>query len=226
MVDEAGPRPCMVMTARRAETDLAGTLVGFWAPEPLDRFDLLTEQACPRGYHANHRPRDGVWHFVAVTSASGHRGRNVGRFLVNHALSQLRKDGGSELSARTLSPAFGLPALVACAGESWTAEAIRRVLDNLCDAEGRPALPVMRLHLGAGAWLDAVLIDSRRADLTSGAVTLRFGYALDRDARAARQAQYNAQVDARGLAIAAGRASRVGEFWSIESQPRRVANSR
>jgi hypothetical protein len=75
----------------------------------------------------------------------------------------------------------------------------------------------LRLHLGAGATLDAILPDSRRDEVRSGRVTLRFAYSTDPDAREAQKQRYKAWIARRAAAVAAGAAQRLtdGPLWRV-----------
>jgi hypothetical protein len=210
LVRPDGPWPVVVFGASAAAVPLLGTLVAVWAPAPLDRFDDLYDAVCPGGHRGGDRPRGGVWHFIAVTRRAQARGLRVGRRLVAAALAWVAcHDPGA--GARTLSPAVGLPELVRATASRLGGASVGPdvALRRASDGAGRPFLPILRLHLGAGAWLERVLIASRRGDADSGGVTLRFAYSLDPVAREARADAYRDWVGDRQRAIAAGRAARV-----------------
>jgi len=212
-----GVWPCVVFGALAPDQTLFGTLVAIWAPEALDRFDTLFEAACPGGHTALSRPAGGVWHFIAVTRSPQGAGLNIGRILVRRAISWVRGHGGPEVQARTLSPAVGLPELLQMVGASNDGVGVERALRGTADTQGRPMLPIMRLHLGAGGWLDAALLDSRSDDEDSGGVTLRFGYELDGGQRDARLVAYRLWLRDRQATIADG--DSVPIQWDTSGSP-------
>ncbi len=213
LVRPDGPWPALVMGAQRpGQTQrLLGTIVGIWAPTAVQRFDDLLEGRCPDGRVGNDRPDGGVWHFIAATVGPDGEGLNLGRRLVGAALDWLVAHT-PHAQARTLSPAVGLPRLVTLLPAQ---DAVREAVLHLANAKGQPALEILRLHLGAGATLDAILGDSRRDEVRSGQVTLRFAYATDPAAREAQKARYQAWLARRAEQIAAGSARRLGEAWQV-----------
>lgn len=216
LVRAEGPWPAFVIAARRPERPehLLGTIVGIWAQTPVERFDDLLEKRCPLGYVGADRPSDGVWHFIAATAAPDAEGLGLGRKLVGAALEWL-DHFAPQAQARTLSPAVGLPALLAALGDP---RAIPEAVMHLANAEGQPALEILRLHLGAGATLDAILPASRRDEVRSAGVTLRFAYARDPTALAAQKLRYRAWLARRAAAIAAGEGRPVADSgrWQVD----------
>lgn len=212
LVRADGPWPCFVVAAWRPEQPdhLLGTVIGIWAAQPVSRFDDLLEHACPGGWRGVDRPAGGVWHFIAATAGKDADGLGLGRQLVGFALAWMDQFAPDAL-ARTLSPAVGLPELLALTGGD-----VARAVHGLVTQGGQPALPILRLHLGAGATLDAILEDSRRDEVRSGRVTLRFAYDRDANRRAAQRQQYREQVATRADTIAAGGLSRVSDadYWT------------
>ena len=212
---QRAPWPVMVLAARRrdAAAELLGTIVGVWAATPVNRFDDLLEQRCPQGFAGTDRPDGGVWHFIAATVAPQAAGLNLGRRLVGAALDWVAAHGHLA-QARTLSPAVGLPHLLALLGDE---AAVREAVLHVANDQGQPALEILRLHLGAGATLDAILLESRCDEVRSGRVTLRFAYALDAAARAAQRRRYDAWLARRRGQIVAGsaRALDAGKLWRV-----------
>jgi GNAT superfamily N-acetyltransferase len=210
-----GPWPVLVVAATRPEApqQLLGTIVGVWAQEPVQRFDDLLETRCPQGFVGVDRPDGGVWHFIAATVAPDAAGLNLGRRLVGAALDWLKLHA-PHAQARTLSPAVGLPHLTQLLGEP---HAVRDAVLHLANDKGQPALEILRLHLGAGATLDAMLLDSRQDEVRSGRVTLRFAYATDGAMRAAQKLRYEAWLNQRAAQIAAGNAQKLAmDLWLVQ----------
>ncbi|MFO0748716.1 MAG: GNAT family N-acetyltransferase [Myxococcota bacterium] len=195
-----GPHPTVVFGAF-VHGQLAGAVVGIWGPGPIPRFDLLFEHAYGP---ATSRPRRGAWHLIAVTTdpASEVRGLGLGRALLGRALAWASAQGFDVV--RTLSPAVGLAELAA----RWPRDR-HDAITTASRPDGRPALQVLRLHLGGGAILERVLSASRRDDLASAQVTLRFLYETAPLARARRRDAWQAWCDERAAAIASGRAELV-----------------
>lgn len=208
-----GPWPVFVVAAweQGAPDHLLGTIVGVWAPAPVTRFDVLLETAEPGGRRGANRPTGGVWHFVAATVGPDAAGRNLGRLLVGGALHWMDTHASNDALARTLSPAVGLPGLLEVV-QSPPIPLHTAVL-QLANAKGYPALEILRLHLGAGARLEAVLPNSRRDEVRSGRVTLRFAYDRDPDARRAQALRYQAWVERRAAAVATG--IKHGDLWEV-----------
>ena len=215
LVRADGPWPALVVAAWRPEqpTQLLGTIVGMWAPVPVTRFDDLLEKRCPDGRIGAERPTDGVWHFIAATVGPGAEGLNLGRRLVGAALAWMAVHA-PQARARTLSPAVGLPRLLGLLGDT---HAVRESVLHIANAKGQPALEILRLHLGAGATLDAILTRSRRDEARSGCVTLRFAYAVDPAAREAQKARYDAWLERRTAQIATGSARALADpaLWQV-----------
>ena len=216
LVRSDGPWPVFVVAAQRPEQPetLLGTIVGVWAPAPVSRFDDLLDNVAPRGLRGADRPSDGVWHFIAATVDPAAEGMNLGRQLVGAALTWMETNTGPDALARTLSPAVGLPELAA-----WVADMpdpIHAAIYGLANAKGQPALEILRLHLGAGARLDAVLRESRGDEVRSGRVTLRFAYDRAADHRQAQADAYRAWIAGRVLA---GGVPRGPWLWVGESTP-------
>lgn len=142
------------------------------------------------------RPADGAWHLIAVTTVERvhERGLGLGRLLLGRVLAALEAQG--HRSACTLSPALGLPELAA----RWPGDLGDAIL-HAARSDGRPVLPVMRLHLGGGARLERVLHDSRRDDVASGRVNLRFCYSTAPEGRAAQRERWGRWVAARGVTL-------------------------
>ncbi len=189
-------------------SSLIGAIVGVHAPEPIDRFDDLLERRGPGHAQALDRPPGGRWHFIALSVAAQARDGGAAQALLTAALDAVAAQPGA--SACTLSPAAGLrQALLAMnlSPEAWEAGCARPVLDadtapfqaavwrvlrQLGDSRGRPALPIFALHPKGGAWLERVLFASRRDEHRSAGVTLRFCYDLEPSARESRRAAYAA----------------------------------
>ena len=214
LVRPDGAWPAFVLAAWRPDqpTTLLGTIVGIWAPAPVARFDDLLEQRCPGGLVGADRPAGGVWHFIAATVCPEAEGLNLGRQLVGAALAWLPVHAPGA-RARTLSPAVGLPRLRGLLATGSLRDAVLRI----ANAKGQPALEILRLHLGAGATLDAILADSRRDEARSGGVTLRFAYALDEATRATQKAKYQAWLAGRAAQIAQGVAAPLADpaLWLV-----------
>lgn len=215
LVRADGPWPALVIAAWRPEQPghLLGTIVGIWAKAPVTRFDDLLEQSCPQGYRGADRPIGGVWHFIAATVGSDAQGLNLGRGLVTAALTWMA-DHVPGAQARTLSPAVGLPRLLDLLADET---AVREAVLHVANAKGQPALEILRLHLGAGATLDAILPDSRRDEGRSSRVTLRFAYAVDPTARERQVARYQAWLARRAEQIAEGGPRQLDDptFWQV-----------
>ena len=215
LVRADGPWPALVVAAWRTErpTQLLGTIVGIWAPAPVTRFDDLLEKRCPDGLFGADRPTDGVWHFIAATVAPDGEGLNLGRRLVGAALAWMAVHA-PQARARTLSPAVGLPRLLGLVGDT---HGVREAVLHVANAKGQPALEILRLHLGAGATLDAILTESRRDEVRSGCVTLRFAYAVDPAVREAQKVRYNAWLERRAAQIAIGSAPALADpaLWHV-----------
>ncbi|MCC6625745.1 MAG: GNAT family N-acetyltransferase [Deltaproteobacteria bacterium] len=213
LLRQDGPHPVVVFGAftGRSSPRLVGAVVGVWASAPVARFDDLFEGSGAAS--ATRRPPGGVWHFIAVTTDPTRelRGLGLGRLLLGRALSWARDRGHEEV--RTLSPALGLPELVA----SWPGDLIDAVRTS-ARPDGRPVLQVLRLHLGGGARLERVLVGSRRDDRASGAVTLRFVYPTDPTLRQERRAAFQAWCDARASAIREGEGVRLeADLYRVET---------
>lgn len=181
------PLPSMLVGAF-AGTALEGVVIGIWADAPCDRFDSLFDIEVGPGIAA--RPRRGAWHLISVTTAPSAGAHGLGRHLLARVLVALDATGHRE--ARTLSPAVGLPELAA----AWPGSLEDAVL-HAARTDGRPVLQVMRLHLGGGARLEAVLRRSRSEDAASGFVNLRFRYATDPVARSAQKERWQRWIAAR-----------------------------
>jgi hypothetical protein len=207
LVRPDGSWPIVVLGDLPEPGRLLGTIVGTWAPAPIARFDDLLETACDGGWRAPGRPSGGSWHFFALTVAESARGAGLQQQLVAAALDWVvRHTPGA--GVRTLSPAQGLPGLVGLVPARFAPspdERAEAAIVGLCDARGRSALPILRLHPVNGADLEAVLHRSRRDEARSGQVTLRFSYALNEGDRARQRSRHDAFVAARAAAIAAGR---------------------
>ena len=209
LLDPAGAWPTAVLGAfqgaGRAPTDLLGTIVGVRAPAPIDRFDDLLERSSPDGARGDDRPAGGRWHFIAVTVDPAQRGGGLVTPLLEAALAFVgAQPGGAE--ACTLSPVVGLGEALAAmgvpvrAGDAATCAAIWHVLRHLAEPKGWPHPPIFRLHPRHGAYVERVLFDSRRDEVRSAGVTMRFRYDLDAAARAATLAGVEAWVQARAAA--------------------------
>ena len=210
-----GPHPALLIAARRPAAPglWLGTIVGIWQALPVDRFDDLLAEVPGHAPQGELRPSTGVWHFIAATVRPEADGLHLGRKLVAAALAWLDANA-PEAAARTLSPAVGLPGLCRELGPGATlADAVL----GLANARGQPALEIVRLHLGAGATLEAILPESRRDERRSGGVTLRFAYDRDPAQREAQRARYAEWLVARAADIAAGRAQSVGDagLWRV-----------
>lgn len=191
---ESGSRRPVVVVGAFVDATLIGAVIGVWDRAPCDRFDDLIERT--PDLEPTQRPTDGAWHLIAVTTSERAEVRNLGlaRALLGCILATLRATGHGHV--RTLSPALGLPALAA----TWPGSADDAVL-HAARNDGRPALQVMRLHLGGGAMLERVLHQSRRDDSASGAINLRFCYATDPEERAVQKGRWQRWVAARGRAL-------------------------
>ena len=215
LVHADGPWPVFVVAAWQPERpmELLGTGVGVWAAAPITRFDDLLEQRCPQGHGGADRPPGGVWHFIAATVAPAGQHLNLGRRLVGAALAWLTAHvSGAE--ARTLSPAVGLPRLLALLEDP---QGTREAVLHVANSKGQPALDILRLHLGAGATLEAILLNSRRDEARSQQVTLRFAYATDVAAREAQKARYHAWLARRAEQVAGGAARPLADpaLWQV-----------
>lgn len=195
LLSARGTRPVLVIGAfegaPRAEQDaLLGAVIGVWHHARCDRFDDLLEQDAGRS--VTDRPADGVWHLIAVTTVPRvhERGLGLGRMLLGRVLAALEPYGHRTVC--TLSPALGLPVLAA-----WWPGALGDAILHAARSDGRPLLPVMRLHLGGGARLERVLPQSRRDDTASGGVNLRFCYATSPEQRAAQRERWLRWIAAR-----------------------------
>jgi GNAT superfamily N-acetyltransferase len=189
-------RPILVLGALSGDT-LLGAIVGVWDPHPCDRFDALLESGTALPQRA--RPGQGAWHLIAVTTLEDERtrGLGLGRTLLSHMLTRLAALG--HRAVWTLSPVLGLPRLLA----RWPTgpEALADAILHAAMADGRPALPIMRLHLGAGARLEAILPDSRHDDADSAHANLRFRYDTDPRERETQKARWTRWVAARSTAL-------------------------
>ncbi len=217
LVRTDGAWPVFVLAAWQSDapTRLLGTVVGVWAPQPIGRFDDLLETECPDGLRGAARPQDGVWHFVAATVSPQAEGLNLGRRLVGAALDWMTLHAPNA-RARTLSPAVGLPGVAALLHGT---DPIRDAVLHVANAQGQPALDILRLHLGAGATLEAILRESRRDEARSGHVTLRFAYDVDTASREAQKLRYKAWLERRARQIAAGSVTALqdGALWQVEN---------
>jgi hypothetical protein len=186
---------------------LAGTIVGIWAPTPMERFDDLLERRCPGEPGRDSRPAGGYWHFIAVTTHPKHRELRLGRPLLDAALAFVTRQPGS--SARTLSPAIRAHDLALALGwhDMPVPQRMARLLRRVTDPDGRPVLPILQLHPASGAVVEAVLWQSRRDEVRSDHVTLRFAYPLDPDVRANNQQNYQQWLKIRQQAVQAGQAT-------------------
>jgi len=181
------PLPALIVGAfDRGRLD--GVVLGIWSSEPCPRFDALFDITIGPGLTA--RPASGAWHLVSVTTAPSAAAHGLGRHLLARVLSMLAATGHAE--ARTLSPALDLPHLAAV----WPGSLEDAVL-HAARPDGRPVMQVMRLHLGGGARLEAVLRSSRGDDAASGFSNLRFRYATDPTARAAQKERWQRWVAGR-----------------------------
>ncbi len=215
LLDPHGGWPTAVLGAfagpERSANDLLGTIVGVRAPTPIDRFDDLLERQSPDGARGADRPSGGRWHFIAVTVDPAQRGGGLVSPLLAAALDFVVAQPG-DAEACTLSPVVGLGDALAAmgvtprTGDAGTRAAIWHVLRHLAEPKGWPRPPIFRLHPRHGAYVERVLFDSRRDEVRSAGVTLRFRYQLDANERAATQARIQAWVDARA-AQAAGAAA-------------------
>lgn len=195
LLSARGTRPALVIGAFEGapaaeQTVLLGAVIGVWHHARCDRFDDLLEQDAGRS--VTDRPEDGAWHLIAVTTVPlvHARGLGLGRILLGRVLAALEQDGHRTVC--TLSPALGLPALAAC----WPGGLGDAIL-HAARSDGRPVLPVMRLHLGGGARLERVLPHSRRDDSASGGVNLRFCYPTSPEQRAAQRERWLRWIAAR-----------------------------
>lgn len=191
---------------------LLGTLVGTWQEAPIARFDDLLEKPLEHPHLATDRPLDGVWHFIAVTVAHEAEGQHLGRALVGAGLAWLDHNA-PHARARTLSPAVGLPKLMELVENLPNPQ--REAILHLADDQGRPLLEILRLHLGAGATLEAILPDSRRDEVRSGRVTLRFAYEREPDKREQQKLAYHAWIERRKILIQQGNARKVADHWLL-----------
>ncbi len=223
-----------------APSALIGAIIGVHGPEPIDRFDDLLECRSPNGARALDRPAGGRWHFIALSVASEARDGGAAQALLAASLQWVASQPGA--SACTLSPALGLRhALQAMnlGAEAWAAgcsraaldadtapfqSAVWRVLRQLGDAEGRPALPIFALHPKGGAWLEQVLFASRRDEHRSANVTLRFRYDLEPAARAAHRAAYAAWCARRAQRASAPGPLPGTRWWPVGRDDRAFAS--
>jgi hypothetical protein len=194
-----------VELADQLQPTLAGTIVGVWAPTPVDRFDDLLETTCQGTLGRDSRPTGGFWHFIAVTTHPQHRELRLGRPLLDAALAFVANLEGS--GARTLSPAVRAHDLAVALG--WldlpVPQRMARLLRRVTDTQGRPMLPILQLHPASGAVVEAVLWQSRRDEIRSDGVTLRFAYPLEADLRARNKQCYQEWLHIRQQAVQAGR---------------------
>ena len=205
LLDPLGPWPVMVLGGH-GEGGLAGTIVGVWAQQPIERFDDLLESACPQQWRGADRPDGGFWHFIAVTTDPQQRQLALGRPLLGAALQWVKQRSGAQM--RTLSPAVGLAdALKMLPNSGEFRPAARRVLQSLARCDGAGHLPILGLHPAAGATLEKVLWDSRSDEKRSCGVTLRFAYPLDDGERLAQQQVYRQWLARRAETIAQGTAT-------------------
>lgn len=215
LLDPRGPWPIAVLGAC-ADVGLAGTIVGVWAPYPIDRFDDLLEASCPQACRGSDRPIGGYWHFIAVTTDPQQRHLALGRPLLAAALTWVRQQRGAQM--RTLSPAVGLAAAVESLGMAGDLRSdALRILRSLARSDGSGHLPILGLHPASGATLEKVLWNSRRDEQRSLGVTLRFAYPMDELARQAQQVVYRQWLAERAEAIAVGRAlpAALPERWWV-----------
>ncbi len=198
LLDPKGRRPVLVLGAFDQHETLLGAVIGVWHPTPCERFDDLF---APTAYAVTDRPARGAWHLIAVTTSEHARARNLGlaRLLLGCILGQLAATGHTRV--RTLSPALGLPELAHHWHRSEPLADLADVVMHAARSDGRPVLQVMRLHLGGGAVLEQVLLDSRRDDVASGRVNLRFAYATDPDARVAQKERWLAWLMRRAAGL-------------------------
>ena len=200
--------PVRVTGAFDSEGLLLATLVRVFSPFTLDRFDRLFERGAHRSPHEPCRP---TWHFIAVTRHEDGRGLGLGRKLVKATLDLVSQQT-PDAYVCTLSPAVGIKKLTTQLqpDDGWTRDTALRTIREASHTDGKPLLPVLRLHLAAGAALDAVLWQSRQDDVDSGNITLRFTYALEQEARSEAMARYMAWVAERARTISEGRAQPIG----------------
>ena len=149
----------------------------------------------------------GAWHLIALTTDPGVV-HEIDRPLLARALAWARGRGHSHV--RTLSSASGLPALVRSSAALANGSALAEVVATTMDGDGRPALPVARFHLAEGAVLERVLLQSRRDDVGSDGVSLRFCYATDATTRLTQAERYVRWVRTRGRLVSEGRAEALG----------------
>ena len=191
-------RPVLVVGAYdEGDGALLGAVIGVWDEAPCERFDDLFE-GLPGARHApTDRPADGAWHLISVTTTESAEVRNLGlgRTLLGNILAILGATGHTRVC--TMSPALGLPELAAV----WPYGVDDAVL-HAARADARPALQVMRLHLGGGATLDRVLHDSRRDDRASGGINLRFCYSTSPAERLAQKQRWQRWIAARAADLA------------------------
>lgn len=195
LLDEGATRPVVVLGAFEVGTGvLLGAVIGVWNRERCDRFDDLLEQDA--GRRVDERPSDGAWHLIAVTTVERlhERGLGLGRLLLGRVLAMLGAFGHHTVC--TLSPALGLPELAA----RWPWGMDDAIL-RAARADARPFLAVMRLHLGGGARLERVLHDSRRDDVSSARVNLRFCYSTRPEERAAQRVRAQRWVEERARSL-------------------------
>lgn len=215
LLDPTGPWPVAVLGGR-SDGGLAGTIVGVWAQQPVDRFDDLLETSCPQQWRGADRPAGGYWHFIAVTTDPQQRHLAMGRPLLGAALRWVQLQPGAQM--RTLSPAVGLAdALKALSLPGEIRPAARRIVQSLARRDGAGHLPILGLHPASGAKLEKVLWDSRSDEKRSSGVTLRFAYSLDDAERLAQQQVYRQWLARRAETIAQGQAIPAGlpERWWV-----------
>lgn len=213
LVEPAGPWPLVVLAAEHGGA-LAGTIVGVWAQQPIERFDDLLETACPQGFLAGDRPAGGSWHFIAVTTDPALRQLALGRPLLAAALAWVKQQPHAEM--RTLSPAVGLQDALDRLGANGDVRAqVRRIVARLAKADGAAHLAILGLHPAQGAQLEKFLWSSRADEKRSAQVTLRFKYRLDDAERAAQQQVYRQWLARRGACIAQGlaQAAEIADRW-------------
>lgn len=193
-------RPVLVVGAVDPDSAaLLGAVIGVWNAAPVQRFDDLLEPCkAPGATRATDRPAAGAWHLISVTTAERAEVRNLGlgRRLLTAILALLAATGHAHVC--TMSPALGLPELMTV----WP-DGVDDAVLHAARADGRPALQVLRLHLGGGATLDRVLQDSRRDDHASGGINLRFCYATSPSERVAQKQRWQRWIASRAVDLKA-----------------------